>query len=122
MCSHAGHSNAKAPIARLSIKHRDTDTAQWMNVMQKGHQLAQQREQQEATLDIHQEVEFKQLIYPQSLIALKQNIKALGKNQTLKIKTASQSIKRDLSAAARILQCQIEDVMNEQYLYLTKSE
>ena len=120
MCCHAGRSNTKAPISRLPIKHHDVDSAQWMNVMQKSHHLAHQRKQQEASLDILLEVEFKKLIYPQSLLTLKSNVKALSKNQTLKIKTASKNIKRDLSAAARILQCHIEDVMNEQYLYLTK--
>jgi len=120
MCSHAGHSNTKAPVARISMSPKHVDAGQWMGVMQKSHQLAHQRQQQEAALDIQQEVEIKKLIYPQGLIALKQSVKALGKNQTLKIKTASQGIKRDLAAAARILQCHIEDVMNEQYLYLTK--
>ncbi len=120
MCSHAGHSNNKAPLARLVIKHKDFDDQQWMSVMQKSHQLAQQRKQQESALDIQQEVEITQLIYPQSLIGLKKSLKSLSKNQTLKIKTASQGVKRDLSAAAIIMQCHIEDVMNEQYLYLTK--
>lgn len=121
MCCHAGHSNKKAPPARLAIEHRDIDSGQWMNVMHKGQLLAYQRQQQEAILDIQKEVEIEHLIYPQGLIALKKSINALRKNQTLKIKTASNGIKRDLSAAARTLQCHIEDVMNEQYLYITKS-
>ena len=120
MCCHAGRSKKKAPIARLAIDHKDLDSGRWMNVMQKSHQLAYQRKQQESVLDIQQEVEFKQFIYPQSLIALKKSVKSLSKNKTLKIKTASKGIKRDLSAVARILHCQIENVINEQYLYISK--
>jgi len=120
MCSHGGHSYAKKPVARIHIDTGDFDETKWLDVMQKSHQLAQQRQQQESVLDIQQEVDIKQLIYPQSLIGLKNAVASLNKNQTLKIKTATATIKKELAAAARTLQCKIEDVFNEQYLYITK--
>lgn len=116
-----GHSNTVASPAPLRIEQKDFDLFLWRNVMHKGHMLAQQRIQQESELDIQAEIEVEHLLYPQSFIELKQKLMQLKKHQTLKIKTGTMSIKQDLSAAARLLECRIEDVLNEQYLYITRT-
>ncbi len=120
MCSHTWLSYTKQPIARIDIIGRDSDQVKWLSVMQKAHLLAYKRQQQEAVLDIQQEIEIEQLIYPQSFISLKKAVISLSKNKILKIKTASSAIKTDLAAAARMSQCKVESILNERYLYLTK--
>ncbi len=121
MCSTGGHSNTKQPISRLKLETRDFDESQWMNVMQKGHQLVQQRLEQESILSIQNEVEVKSLMYPQSFIALKRDLSRLKQQHTLKIKTASAKIKQELNAAARSLQYKVENIVTDQYLYVTKT-
>lgn len=120
MCSHAGRSNHKKPQKRLA-ERKDFNGREWFNVMIKGHQLAAQRQQQELKLDIQQESEYRDLRYPQSLLQLKQQIGSLKKQKTLKVKTPSVMVKNELSAAARLLHCKIEEVATEQYLYITRT-
>lgn len=120
MCSHPGHSNRKPATPKLVIESRDFDEGQWNNVMQKGHQLALQRKQQEENLDIQKETCVSRLIYPQSLILFRKDLSALKAKQTLKINVLSERIKQDLSAAARLLGFSIEPSLSETNLYITK--
>lgn len=120
MCSHAGKSNTKQPIAPLRVSNTQYDAGQWHKVMHKGHELAYKRQQQESTLTIDKEIEVKQLRYPQTLLAFAQEWKRLPQQHSLKFKIASTKIQQELMAAAKLLQAHVEQVMSEQYLYITK--
>ena len=120
MCSHAGKSNAKQPLARLRISNHSYDFQQWHKVMHKGQELAHKRQLQEQSLTIDKEIEVKQLRYPHTLISFNKEWQRLPQQHSLKIKIASKKIQQELLAAAKVLQAPVEHILSEQYLYVTK--